>query len=57
MSKSKKKEIELISEKPCWHPYNLQKLALERFIKVANKILRAELEILDIRKEKNTVEK
>jgi len=56
MSKSKKKEIELISEKFCWHPYNLQKLTLERFIRVANKILKDEFEILDIREEKNIVE-
>ncbi len=53
MSKSKKKEIEQISQKLCWHPYKLQKLNLEQFIKVVNKILNDELEILDIREERN----
>jgi len=52
MSKSKKKEIEPISKKLCWHPYKLQKLNLQQFIKVVNKILNDELEILDIREEK-----
>jgi hypothetical protein len=52
MSKSKKKEIEQVSEKLCWHPYKLQKLNLQQFIKVVNKILNDELEILDIRGEK-----
>jgi hypothetical protein len=56
MSKSKKKETELISEKLCWHPYNLQKLTLEQFIKVVNKILKDEFDILDIREEKEIVE-
>jgi len=56
MSKSKKKKIKLISEKPCWHPYNLQKLTLKKFIKVVNKILKDELELLDIRKEKSQEE-
>ncbi|MDP3024528.1 MAG: hypothetical protein Q8O10_03240 [candidate division Zixibacteria bacterium] len=53
MSKSKKKEIEPISQKLCWHPYKLQKLNLQQFIKVVNKILNEELEILDIREEKS----
>ena len=52
MSKSKKKEIEQVSQKLCWHPYKLQKLNLQQFIKVVNKILNEELEILDIREEK-----
>ena len=52
MSKSKKKENELISEKPCWHPYKLQNLSLKRFINVVNRILNRELEIMDIRKKK-----
>ena len=52
MSKPKKKEIEQISQKLCWHPYKLQKLNLQQFIKVVNKILNDEFEILDIREEK-----
>ncbi|MDH4223657.1 MAG: hypothetical protein OEV55_08990 [candidate division Zixibacteria bacterium] len=52
MSRLKKKEIGMITEKPCWHPYKLQSLSLKRFIKVVNKILQQELEIIDIRKEK-----
>jgi hypothetical protein len=52
MSKPKKKEVEPISQKLCWHPYKLQKLNLQQFIKVVNKILNDELEILDIREEK-----
>ena len=56
MSKSKKKEVDLISEKACWHPYKLQNLNLRQFIKVVNKILKEELEIMDIRKEKREAE-
>jgi hypothetical protein len=46
----------LISEKACWHPYKLQNLNLRQFIKVVNKILKDELEILDIRGEKTSSE-
>jgi hypothetical protein len=56
MSKSKKKEVDLISEKTCWHPYKLQNLNLRQFIRVVNRILKEELEIMDIRKEKREAE-
>jgi len=56
MSKSKKKEIKLISEKQCWHPYKLQNLSMKKFIKAVNKILNQELELLDIRREKRETE-
>jgi hypothetical protein len=56
MSKSKRKELQELSEKSCWHPYKLQNLNLRQFIKVVNKILKDELEILDIRGEKTSSE-
>lgn len=56
MSKSKKKEIKLISEKQCWHPYKLQNLSMKKFIQAVNKVLNQELELLDIRREKRRKE-
>ena len=42
----KKKSSYKIPRKTCWHLYSLQNLSEEKFVKVVNKILRKEWQVI-----------
>ncbi len=56
MPKSRKIEKQCLPQKTFWHPYGLQSLATEKFIKIVNLILKGEHILLGFKRGKSQEE-